>query len=58
LVGVAVFFALPELLRVAKFYRLVLLGVVIVISVLYMPEGIVGDIRKRITGWRRKSRNA
>jgi ABC-type branched-subunit amino acid transport system permease subunit len=32
----------PEFLRVAKFYRLVILGVVIVVMVLFLPQGVVG----------------
>ncbi len=40
--GTLIFFAVPELLRIAKFYRLVILGAMIVAMVLFMPEGVVG----------------
>jgi branched-chain amino acid transport system permease protein len=42
IVGTLIFFAVPEFLRVAKFYRLVILGVVIVVMVLFLPQGVVG----------------
>ena len=47
-----VFFAIPELLRLAKFYRLVILGAVIVLTVLFMPGGIVGFVERRWRAWR------
>jgi branched-chain amino acid transport system permease protein len=40
--GMLIFLALPEVLRVAQNFRLVILGVVIVFVVLYMPAGIIG----------------
>lgn len=46
-IGVLVFLGLPEVLRVAKFYRLVILGVVIVLTVLFLPRGIVGTLKER-----------
>lgn len=52
LIGTLVFFAIPELLRLAKFYRLVILGAVIVLTVLFMPGGIVGFVERRWRAWR------
>jgi branched-chain amino acid transport system permease protein len=48
-----VFFGIPELLRVAQLYRLVILGVVIIVGVLFMPQGIAGLIRQRLRRWTR-----
>lgn len=45
IIGAVIFFGLPELLRVARLFRLVLLGVVIVLVVLFMPKGIAGVIK-------------
>lgn len=53
-IGTLVFMALPEMLRVTKFYRLIILGVVIVLAVLFMPDGIAGLVRRRF----RRSRRA
>ncbi|MFO1079110.1 MAG: branched-chain amino acid ABC transporter permease [Reyranellaceae bacterium] len=50
IVGTLVFFAVPEFLRIAKFYRLVILGAVIVVMVLYMPQGVVGLLAGRRRG--------
>jgi branched-chain amino acid transport system permease protein len=54
IVGTLIFFAVPELLRVAKFYRLVILGAVIVVMVLFMPQGVMG----LVTTWLRGKRSA
>lgn len=56
LIGTLIFFAIPELLRIAKFYRLVILGAVIVASVLFMPEGIVGFFSKHWRALRRRAK--
>jgi len=53
LIGTLVFFGIPELLRVAQLYRLVILGVVIILGVLFMPQGIAGLIRQRLRRWTR-----
>lgn len=45
IIGAVIFFGLPELFRVARLFRLVLLGVVIVLVVLFMPKGIAGVIK-------------
>jgi len=55
IVGTIVFFGIPEMLRVARLYRLVVLGLVIVVVVLFMPKGIVGVVRDRIARWQRRS---
>jgi branched-chain amino acid transport system permease protein len=53
LIGTLVFFGIPELLRVAQLYRLVILGVVIILGVLFMPQGIAGLIGQRLKRWTR-----
>jgi hypothetical protein len=40
-------------LRVAQLYRLVILGAVIIVGVLLMPQGIAGLIRERLRRWTR-----
>lgn len=52
-IGTLVFFGIPEMLRVARLYRLVLLGVVIVVVVLFMPKGVAGVLHERIERWKR-----
>ncbi|HWX28466.1 MAG TPA: branched-chain amino acid ABC transporter permease [Steroidobacteraceae bacterium] len=42
IIGTLVFVGLPELLRVAKLYRLVVLGLIIVVTVLFVPKGLAG----------------
>ena len=56
LIGTLVFFGIPEMLRVARLFRLVILGVVIVLVVLFMPQGIAGLLRDRLARWRGASR--
>jgi ABC-type branched-subunit amino acid transport system permease subunit len=53
IIGTLVFFGIPELLRVAQLYRLVILGAVIIVGVLLMPQGIAGLIRERLRRWTR-----
>ena len=53
IIGSLVFLGLPELLRVARLYRLVILGVVIVAVVLFMPKGVAGVVQDRLERWRR-----
>lgn len=53
IIGTLVFYGLPEFLRIASFYRLVILGVVIVMVVLLMPQGIAGVFRDRLERYRR-----
>jgi branched-chain amino acid transport system permease protein len=53
ILGTLIFVGLPEFLRVAKNYRLVLLGVIIVVTALYSPRGIAGAVNRLMTGTRR-----
>ena len=53
IIGTIIFFGIPEMLRVARLYRLVVLGVVIVVVVLFMPQGIGGVLRERMARWKR-----
>jgi branched-chain amino acid transport system permease protein len=55
IIGTLVFFGIPEMLRVARLYRLVVLGVVIVLVVLFMPKGVAGVLRERMARWKAKS---
>ncbi|PYM13640.1 MAG: hypothetical protein DMD81_20465 [Candidatus Rokuibacteriota bacterium] len=45
-VGALVFTFLPELLRMASFYRMLVYGVVLLLSVMFMPRGIVDVLRR------------
>lgn len=47
LLGVLLFMVVPEILRIAKLYRLVVLGLVIVWAVLFMRDGIAGLLSRR-----------
>lgn len=53
IIGTLIFYGLPELLRIASFYRLVILGFVVIIVVLLMPKGIAGVINGRLERFRR-----
>ena len=53
ILGTIVFFGIPEMLRVARLYRLVVLGVIIVVVVLFMPKGLGGVLRDRLARWKR-----
>jgi branched-chain amino acid transport system permease protein len=53
IIGTIVFFGIPEMLRVARLYRLVVLGIVIVLVVLFMPKGVGGVLRDRLDKWKR-----
>ena len=48
ILGTLIFFGLPELLQVARLYRLVILGCVIVGVVILMPEGIAGLAARKL----------
>jgi branched-chain amino acid transport system permease protein len=58
IIGTLVFFGIPELLRVARLYRLVIVGAVIVLMVLFMPQGIAGALRQRFDRWQREAHRA
>jgi branched-chain amino acid transport system permease protein len=53
IIGTLVFFGIPEMLRVARLYRLVVLGIIIVLVVLLMPKGIAGVLRERLQRWKK-----
>lgn len=55
IIGTIIFFGIPEMLRVARLWRLVVLGVIIVVVVLLMPQGIAGVLRQRLERWKRGS---
>lgn len=52
IIGTLVFFGIPEMLRVARLYRLVVLGIIIILVVLLMPKGIAGVLRERLQRWK------
>jgi ABC-type branched-subunit amino acid transport system permease subunit len=52
-VGTFVFLGIPEFLRIESLYRLIVLGVVIVLVVLLMPQGIVGLANRLLKRWQR-----
>lgn len=56
IVGTILFFGLPEMMRVEATYRLVVLGVVIVLVVLLMPQGIVGVVNAQLKRGRRAAK--
>jgi branched-chain amino acid transport system permease protein len=53
IVGTFVFLGIPELLRIESLYRLIIPGVVIVLVVLLMPQGIVGVANRVLKRWQR-----
>lgn len=50
IVGAALITFLPELLRFASNYRMLIYGFIIVFTMFFMPKGIVGSIKERIFG--------
>jgi branched-chain amino acid transport system permease protein len=46
-VGALVFTFVPELLRMAAFYRMLVYGVVLLLAVMFMPRGIVHALQRR-----------
>jgi branched-chain amino acid transport system permease protein len=52
LIGTVFLVTLPEFLRMFQDYRLLLLGVLLILTVTFLPEGIVGGVRKL---WRRRT---
>ena len=49
-VGSLVFTFVPELLRMAAFYRMLLYGVILLLVVMYMPRGLVFYLRALLRG--------
>lgn len=56
IVGTILFVGLPEMMRVETVYRLAVLGVVIVLVVLLMPQGMVGVANAWLKRWRRAAK--
>lgn len=56
LIGALLFTFLPEYLRVAEQYRLSAFGVLIILAVIFMPEGINGMLKRLAVG--RRARHA
>ncbi|HVZ10382.1 branched-chain amino acid ABC transporter permease [Rhodopila sp.] len=54
LVGTVFLVTVPEMLRVFQDYRLLLLGVLLILTITFLPEGIVGALKR--FGRRRPSR--
>jgi len=48
LVGAAILTALPEFLHAIEEYRLIIYGVALVVCVIFMPEGLIGMVRRRL----------
>jgi branched-chain amino acid transport system permease protein len=49
-VGSLVFTFVPELLRMAAFYRMLLYGIILLLVVIYMPRGLVYYLRAMLRG--------
>jgi len=49
-VGSLVFTFVPELLRMAAFYRMLLYGIILLLVVMYMPRGLVYYLRAMLRG--------
>ncbi|MBI3992658.1 MAG: branched-chain amino acid ABC transporter permease [Candidatus Lambdaproteobacteria bacterium] len=56
IVGAVVFTILPELLRAAQLWRLVIFGVLMVAGIVFMPRGIVGWAEEQWQRLRREGR--
>lgn len=56
IVGALLFFGLPEVFKIDAVYRLVGLGVTVVLVVLLMPQGIVGFVNQWLRRWSRPTR--
>jgi branched-chain amino acid transport system permease protein len=55
-VGAAVLTTLPQLLTVFKEYEMVLLGAVLMLTMIFMPQGLVPTLEKALAAARGKSR--
>ena len=54
-VGAVAFTALPEILRMAPTWRMVIYGLLLLVIVVRAPDGLEGVIRRRASAWRRPS---
>ncbi len=55
-VGAAILTTLPQLLTVFKEYEMVLLGAVMMLTMIFMPQGLVPTLEKALAAARRKPR--
>jgi branched-chain amino acid transport system permease protein len=55
LIGTSILVLLPEYLRVAEDYKLLLYGMAMVVIITFMPKGIAGTVKEKISGSRIKS---
>jgi len=55
-VGAAVLTTLPQLLTVFKEYEMVMLGAVLMLTMIFMPQGLVPTLEKALAAARRKPR--
>jgi len=58
LVGAAAFTALPEVLRIAPTWRMVIYGLLLLVIVIRAPDGLEGLSRRSGARWRRAGRGA
>jgi ABC-type branched-subunit amino acid transport system permease subunit len=58
LVGAAAFTALPEVLRMAPTWRMVIYGLLLLVIVIRAPDGLEGLSRRRGGRWRRAAGGA
>ncbi|HTE65689.1 MAG TPA: branched-chain amino acid ABC transporter permease, partial [Candidatus Binatia bacterium] len=54
-VGAVAFTALPEILRMAPTWRMVIYGLLLLLIVIRAPDGLEGVIRRGSAAWRRPS---
>jgi branched-chain amino acid transport system permease protein len=54
-VGAVAFTALPEILRMAPTWRMVIYGLLLLLIVIRAPDGLEGVIRRRSAAWRQPS---
>jgi branched-chain amino acid transport system permease protein len=52
-VGAVAFTALPEVLRMAPTWRMVIYGLLLLVIVVRAPDGLEGLIRRHAARWRR-----
>jgi len=57
-VGAVAFTALPEILRMAPTWRMVIYGLLLLLIVIRAPARLEGVIRHRSAAWRRPSSGA
>jgi branched-chain amino acid transport system permease protein len=55
IIGTSILVLLPEYLRVAEDYKLLLYGMAMILIITFMPKGIAGSFKEKISGGRIKS---